>query len=166
MTFAASRTIDTNRLDAPCRVVSPQAQTAVTEPVPGGPVRRVVVPVGGTDREFLAQEQAVWFAEALDVPVVGVHVAALDEDGRDDLFTYIHQQCTRRNVRFEGLTLQGTDPAATVLDELDALDLAVVGSERLGGKNHLNSFAERSWQFAMFGAWPVDRARFRKLWKR
>ncbi len=113
-----------------------------TSSIPG-PVRRIVVPVGGTDREFLAQEQAIAFAEVLGVPVVGVKVTPATDDVRPDLFSYLEGHAARHGVDFESLILAGTDPVEPFLDELDGLDLVVVGSERIGDRHHVDSFVER-----------------------
>lgn len=118
-------------------------RSAVTEPVPGSPVRRIVVPVSGSDREFIAQEHAVLFADALGVPIVAVHVSPRPDEAPGDLFDYIAHQARRRNVSFDALVLAGTDPVEPFLAELEPMDLAVIGSERIGDQHQIGGFAAR-----------------------
>lgn len=110
---------------------------------PKGPVRRIVVPVAGTDREFLAQEQAVLYAYALGVPLVGVNVSMRPDEVRPDTFEFLHQVSKRRGVAFRSLVLVGTDPVDALVEELDALDLVIVGSERIADRHRLPGVGER-----------------------
>jgi len=105
-------------------------------------VRRVVVPVGGTDREYLAQEQAVEMAAALGAPVFGLHIHT-DVDPPRAVFQYLEQQCERWGVPLETRALGGTDAAAELLQETGPMDLVVIGTRRLGGAFHLGSVANR-----------------------
>lgn len=107
------------------------------------PARRVVIPVHGSDREFLAQEQAVLYADALGVPLVGVKVSRAPDEEDPIIFDYIARQAKRRGIDFEPLVLMGTDPVSTFLSEIDALDLVIVGSERAGDRHHVGGFVER-----------------------
>lgn len=108
----------------------------------GLPVRRVVVPVEGSDREYLVQEHAVALAGALEVPLTAVHVQSAT-DGRNDVFAWLEKQAQGWGVELQTLTLQGQEPAAVLADELDAMDLVVIGSRRLGGRYHVGSVADR-----------------------
>lgn len=107
------------------------------------PVARIVVPVGGTDDEYLAQEQAVQFAAALDVPVHAIHVAAYPEAADDRMFHFLRQATKKWGVELKPCIALGTSPAEALLAELDSLDLVVVGSRRLGTRFHIGSVAER-----------------------
>jgi hypothetical protein len=115
----------------------------VQDALPQGPARRVVVPIGGSDREFIAQEQAVLYAEALGVPVVAVNVSRSPDEVPDDLFRFIERAGQRRRVPVVRLLLAGTDPVEALLAELGPLDLVVVGSERIGDRHRLPGFVER-----------------------
>ncbi len=107
-----------------------------------GPVRRVIVPVGGTDREFFVQEQAVEFAAALGATLVGLHVTTAPDETRSDLFHYLETQARKRMVPNECHILAGTDPADIIAQELEPLDLVVIGTRRMGTRYHLGSVAK------------------------
>lgn len=106
------------------------------------PVRRIVVPVGGTDREFLAQEHAVLMASALDAPIAAVHVRADPEDAPADLFTYLREHAERWGVPLEEHVFVGNDVASILEEELEPLDLVVVGTRKMGSRFHVGSVAE------------------------
>ncbi len=113
-----------------------------TGPAPR-PVSRVVIPVGGDDEEYLAQEQAVLFAAALDVPVRALHVTDDLESVSEALFGFLRQQGERWGVQLDTVVVPGADVPAVLLAEIDALDLVVIGTRRLGSRFHLGSIAER-----------------------
>lgn len=118
------------------------AKPPLSQPRPR-PVARVVVPVGGDDEEYLAQEQAVLFAAALDVPLLAFHVTADLESVPESIFGFLRQQGERWSVAVETAVVPGPEPVAVLLAEIDALDLVVVGTRRLGTRFHLGSIAER-----------------------
>lgn len=107
------------------------------------PVERVVVPVGGTDREFLAQQRAAEFAAAFDLPVRALHVATGPEEIEDDVFRFIHELCEKHGVENDCQVVIGDDPVVELRKELGPLDLVVVGTRRLGTRFHLSSIVER-----------------------
>lgn len=106
------------------------------------PVTRIVVPVAGTDREFLVQEHAVFMASALEVPMLAVHVNDPTELRNDDLFAWISKHCDTWNVELETHSLDGQDPAEILVEELEPMDLVIIGSEKMGGRYHFGSIAE------------------------
>lgn len=112
------------------------------EPIPS-PARRIVVPIGGSDREFLAQEQAVEYAAALGIPLAAVHVSVAPDEADGGLFDYVKRLAERHQVACDCLTLYGDDPAVTLQDELDGMDLLVVGTENLGTRKDLDSHTKR-----------------------
>lgn len=106
------------------------------------PADRIVVPVQGTDREFLAQQWAVEFAAALGVPVCAVHVSsgAGDVPDEDEIFSYVGEEAMKWGVPIETHVLAGgLDPVQAILDELKVRDLVVIGTRRLGGTFHVGS---------------------------
>ncbi len=107
------------------------------------PVNRIVVPVAGTDREFIVQEQAVLFAASLEVPIVAVHVVGATDIANGNLYDYIDKVAATHNVEIEHHTLDGNDAASVLLEEVEAMDLVVIGSEKIGGRYHFSSVAER-----------------------
>lgn len=108
-------------------------------------VRRIVIPVGGADREYLAQEEAVQWAATLEVPLHAFHVSA-EPDQVQDPFSYIEGLAKRRDVELHTQILVGSDPAKEILAELDALDLTIIGSENLDGTYQLGSVARTLFQ--------------------
>lgn len=106
------------------------------------PIRRVVIPVGGTSREFVAQEQAVEMAAAMQVPLVALHVRPDPDRAPDDVFQYIQQQADKWGVPFESEVLADTEPAQRLLSDLDSLDLLVIGTRRMGRRYHFGSVTE------------------------
>lgn len=122
----------------------PDAASQVTGArAPAHPVKQVVVPVGGSDREFLAQEQAVILASALGVPLRALHVAPDPDTAPSDVFAFLEKACRTQDVAFESRVIGGDDPAEELVQEVDALDLLVMGTQRLGTRYHLGSVAER-----------------------
>lgn len=106
------------------------------------PVRRVVIPVEGTDREYVVQEQAAEWASALGVPVYAVHVETAPEGAHNDLWKYVQKACDRWGVALQVRVLAGTEPADEILAELDAMDLLIIGTRRLTGRFHVGSVTE------------------------
>lgn len=106
------------------------------------PIQRVIVPVAGTDREFIAQVHGVSLAEALGVPLAAIHVTSEPDTVSDDAFSYLEQRAKEHGVACELLVQRGLDAADVILDELGATDLVVIGSSLLGGKYHFGSVAE------------------------
>lgn len=109
-------------------------------PVP--PVARAVVPVGGSDREFLAQETALRMASFLEAPILALHVQEVGEVLDDAMFAYLVATGRGWNVPIDVRIVRGLDAAEEILDELGPQDLVVIGTQRLGGKYHLHSVAE------------------------
>ncbi len=107
------------------------------------PVTRIVVPVAGTDREFIVQEHAVFMAGALEVPILAVHVTSPTEPANGHLFEWITKTCKEWNVELETHALDGDDTADVLVEELEPMDLVIIGSERMGGRYHFGSVAER-----------------------
>jgi len=89
---------------------------------------RIVMPVSGSDREFLAQLTAVQLAAELRVPVTAVHVGDTDDD---EVFAYARKECDEWNVELDSVHLGG-DVVETLLSELGPRDLIVIGTRRLG----------------------------------
>ncbi len=92
--------------------------------------RRVVVPVGGTDREFVVQEQAMALARALRVPVVGLHISTEDEP--PDVFGFLTVLSRRHEVPLETRFISGPDVADELANETTGVDVIVIGTRRLG----------------------------------
>lgn len=108
------------------------------------PADRVVIPVQGTDREFLAQQWAVEFAAALGVPICAVHVATGAESAdvdEDELFAYVGEEAMKWGVPIETHVLAGRSVVDVVLDEVKPRDLIVIGTRRLGSAFHVGSVA-------------------------
>lgn len=105
------------------------------------PIRRIVVPVEGSDREFLAQEHAVTLAAALDVPVHAVHVRSPVGD-HGDVFAWLQKEAEQWGVSLDCRSMDGSDAGAEIVLELQPLDLVVIGSSHAGSKYHLGSVAE------------------------
>lgn len=106
-----------------------------------GPVQRVVLAIGGTDREYVAQSWAFQLASALHVPVVGVHVATDGGEPPVDLFMYSRQQAEKWRVDYRTHTLWGPEVARLLRDELSPTDLLVMGTRRLARQYHMGSVA-------------------------
>jgi len=112
------------------------------------PIRRVVVPVGGTAREFVAQEQAIEMAAALRVPVLALHISADPDRAPADTFEYVEKLAEKWGVPFDSEILADMEPAERLVNELDAVDLLVIGTRRMGRKYHFGSVAEHLLQKA------------------
>lgn len=106
------------------------------------PVARVVVPVAGTDREYVVQEQAAEWAAALDVPLYALHVSSAPDEINGDVWHYVNEVCERWGVDCETRAIAGTDPAEEVLQEVDAMDLIVIGTRKMTGRFHLGSVTD------------------------
>lgn len=107
-----------------------------------GLVGRVVVPIGGSDSEYLVQQQAVEFASVLDAPVFAIHVSPAPDETRSDLFGYLEGLCRKWGVESETRTLGGTDVVDALLTALDPSDLVFIGTAHLGNGFHVSSVAE------------------------
>lgn len=129
-----------NSLGDPLDCMRSQASAPAGET---SPVRRVVVPVQGTDREYIAQEHAIMLAAALGATVRAVHVQDGTEERTDDVFAWLRKHADMHGVEVDAQVMDGSDPATILVEELDALDLVVIGSRRLGGRYHVGSVAER-----------------------
>lgn len=108
------------------------------------PFDRVVVPVQGTDREFDVQRWAVEFAAATGAPVAAVHVSPDPDAVPADVFQFLEKFCDDRDVELETHVLAGTEEGVVevLLSELDALDLVIIGTAKLGHGYHVGSVAE------------------------
>ena len=104
------------------------------------PAARVVVPVQGTDREFVAEQWAVELAAALALPVHAVHVAPAGSDG-EGVFDFIRSVCEKWGVRLTTLVLHGSSVAEELVEELEPRDLVVIGTRRLAQDYHVGSVA-------------------------
>ncbi len=116
---------------------------AVQAPDEVKPIRRIVVPVEGSDREYLVQEHAVLMAAALGVGIHAVHVRSGSEDRDDDMFAWLNKEAAQFDVDVDTAILDGEDPAEVLIEELAPLDLAIIGSARISGRFHISSVAER-----------------------
>lgn len=108
------------------------------------PAERIVIPVQGTDREFLAQQWAVEFAAALGIPLVGIHVRRSLDDAeaeRDDVFQYLQQACEKWRVKLQETTIEGDQVVNEIVPELGPMDLVVIGTRRLKEHYHMGSVA-------------------------
>lgn len=105
-------------------------------------VEEIVVPVKGTDREFLAQQWAVELAASLDLPVRAIHVVRSDESPAKDLFAFLAQECHKWEVPLQTNLVRGSDVAGELVEELGARDLVVIGTEKLSRQFHVGSVAE------------------------
>lgn len=105
-------------------------------------VERLVIPVQGTDREFVAQQWAVEMASVLGVPLRAVHVAAPIGPRRRDLFEYLTLESAKWSVELETRIVRGTDVVEELVQELDSRDLVIVGTRRMSSHFHLGSVAE------------------------
>ncbi len=123
------------------RASAPKASKTEARP-DARPVRRVVVPIEGTDSEFLTQELAAEWASALGVSAHAVHVSAAPDEANEDLWSYFQKACDRWGVELDTQQLAGTDAAQEILAELDAMDLLVIGTRRLTGRFHVGSVTQ------------------------
>lgn len=104
-------------------------------------VERIVVPIEGSDREYLAQTWAVELAASLGLSIRAVHVRTGLEPEPGGLFAYIREEGAKWDVPVETAILDGTDAASEILAELTSRDLVVVGTQRLAGKYEVGSVA-------------------------
>lgn len=106
-----------------------------------GPIQRLVMAIGGTDREYVAQSWAFQLASALHVPVLGLHVATEGAEPPKDVFTYSRHQADKWHINYRTHTLWGADVAKLLCDELAPTDLLVMGTRRLARQFHMGSVA-------------------------
>ncbi len=123
--------------------MDPATAQASPSPRETHPVQRILVPVQGTDREFLAQDEAVRLAAALEVPVLALHVTRLPDETPPTIFDHVTAECQRWGVALDARMVAGTDPAWEVSQEMGPLDLVVMGTRRAGSRFHVGSIAER-----------------------
>ncbi|MBW3582130.1 MAG: universal stress protein [Euryarchaeota archaeon] len=105
------------------------------------PAEQIVVPVQGTDREFLAQQWAVEIAAALELPVRAVHVSGDAGDGAPDKFDYLEKLAKKHGVELKTEVIHGSDVVRELVDELGARDLVVLGTRKLSHQYHIGSVA-------------------------
>lgn len=106
-------------------------------------VERIVVPVQGTDREFLAQQWAVQFARHVGAPVRAVHVAPPSARTPADIFDYVKHEGRKWGVPIATAIETSGSVVDSLLDDLDVQDLVVLGTRKLGTHYHLGSVAEQ-----------------------
>lgn len=123
-------------------VHDPRTSTRPATALPRGLVGRVVVPIGGSDSEYLVQQQAVEFAAVLEAPVLGIHVTTAPDEAAVDLFRYLEGLCEKWGVPCETQTLAHDDVAEALRRELDAGDLCFIGTAHLGNGYYVSSVAE------------------------
>jgi nucleotide-binding universal stress UspA family protein len=106
------------------------------------PVDRVVVPVQGTDREFMAQQWAVELAAGLGVPVHAVHVTDARE-GRapPDVFEFLRRLCEKWNAPLTTRVAHRDDVVNEIVEDLGPRDLCVIGTRHMSGQYHVGSVA-------------------------
>lgn len=119
----------------------PVSKSAKTANEPVRPIEQIVIPVQGTDREFLAQSWAVELAAALELPVHAVHVDTEGTASRRDVFTYLNRQCEKWGVKATTRVIHGADIVQELVDELRPRDLVVLGSRRMAAQYHVGSVA-------------------------
>lgn len=108
------------------------------------PADRIVIPVEGTDREYVVQQWAAELAAALGVPVHGLHVTSGDEEEiHDEHFSFLQTACEKWGVELTHRVASRDNVAAEILDELGTRDLVVIGTRQLGGSQdyHVGSVA-------------------------
>lgn len=103
------------------------------------PADRIVVPVEGTDREFIAQQWAVEFAAAMGVGVAAFHVATSARVPPPGVFAFLQEACTKWGVPLDTQVLAGEDVVEELLPEMKTRDLVIIGTRRLAGHYHLGS---------------------------
>ncbi len=106
------------------------------------PFNRIVIPVEGTDREYLVQDWAIEFAAALGTPVYAVHVANNPAGPPNGVFDFLESIAARWRVSLETRVQEAGDVAEELLAELGPMDLVVLGTRRLGRRYHFGSVAE------------------------
>lgn len=105
------------------------------------PFDRIVIPVQGTDREFLAQQSAVEIAGAMGLPVVAIHIAPGVGDTPPDVFRYIEQLGRKHDVHVEGKEIHSEDIVSELVEELTTRDLCLIGTRKLSHHYHVGSVA-------------------------
>lgn len=105
------------------------------------PADRIVVPVQGTDREFIAQQWAVEFAAALGVPVCALHVTLAGKAPDGGVFSFLDAACMKWGVTLDKQVLAGEDVVDELVGEISARDLVIIGTRRLAGHYHVGSVA-------------------------
>lgn len=104
-------------------------------------VDRILVPVAGTDAEFLAHHWAVGLAHLLQVRVRAIHVTPPGRDAPPDVFGYLEKEAEKWNVELKTASTSGEDVVEEIVKEAGALDLIVVGTKRLANGYHVGSVA-------------------------
>lgn len=105
------------------------------------PTERIVVPVAGTDREFLAQQWAVELAAALGVRLDAVHVSNARDVDRTEVFAFLEGECRKWGVGLKTTILVGPDVPREIVEELGPRDLVIIGTRRLASHYHMGSVA-------------------------
>lgn len=103
------------------------------------PADRIVVPVQGTDREFIAQQWAVEFAAALGVPICALHVTTAGKAPDNGVFSFLEEACMKWGVTFHKQILAGEDVVDELVHEIKTRDLVIIGTRRLSGHYHVGS---------------------------
>lgn len=103
------------------------------------PADRIVVPVEGTDREFIAQQWAVELAAALGVGVCALHVTSTGATPPPGVFTFLQEACTKWGVVLDPQLVEGENVVDEIVEELRTRDLVIIGTRRLAGHYHLGS---------------------------
>ncbi len=119
------------------------AQTTRTQPGTFKAAERIVVPVAGTDREFLAQQWAVELAAALGAPVRALHVAPAVGERMQGVFAFLDAECRKWGVKLSARSIAAEDVVEEVIAELNPRDLVVIGTRRLAAspQYHVGSVA-------------------------
>lgn len=115
---------------------------AVQVPEPVRPIDRIVVPVEGTADELVAQQWAVEFAAALELPLRAVHISMRPGDSPPDVFAYLESLCKKWHVTLETRTVRGQSVVDELVEELAPRDLVVLGTRKLASHYHVGSVAE------------------------
>ncbi len=105
------------------------------------PYDRIVIPVEGTDREFLAQQTAIEIGGAMGLPVVAVHIATGASDGPPDVFRFMEQLGRKHDVKIEGKTIHSESVVDELVAELMTRDLCIIGTRKLSHHYHVGSIA-------------------------
>ncbi len=103
------------------------------------PAERIVIPVEGSDREYIAQQWAVELAAALGLPIHAVHVSGSEPDGEP--FNYLETLAEKWGVPLTTRHALSDDVAGELVAELAPRDIAVIGTRRLAGNYHVGSVA-------------------------
>ena len=105
------------------------------------PAERIIVPVQGTDREFIAQQWAVEFAAALGVPVLALHVSPPGKAPDAAVFSFIDEASIKWGVTLQKELLVGDNVVDELVSEIKPRDLVIIGTRHLGGRYHMGSVA-------------------------